>query len=782
MKRILRTLLAAIGVLGLVMVGAVVFVTTFFDPEDLKPRLVDVVRQHSGLELELEGPLAWSFYPRLGVSVESAEARLPSQPADDTPFAAFDHAEVSLALAPLLRGKIAIDGLTLDGLAFHLERDAEGRGNWETLIEHLEERGEEAEAVLAPASAGPNPDDSGGLAVALNIASVQVRDGRVRYRDAQAGRELAFEQVDISGSNVNPDSPFPLSASLQVAVENGAEAQAEGAAGLVSQVELETRVNLGLAEGRHVLSDLKLDTTTRLASDEEEEEAQEGRLSAKELVLDLAGGQIKSSGSQLELSLLHPRLGEKRLPLTLAFQLDANLQQDTARLREMELTGPDGLEASGNLAINELRQTPSYEGQLRLASLSLRPWLIRFQAMPTTASNQALSEVALASSVEGDLESLALDDLTLSLDGGTFNGHLAGRFDGSRLAADLKGDSLNLDDYLPPTNGPPMTASGRALIQSAAAQEETGGLVPAEWLGELVLDAHLVLGRLTFMEQTFENVELTLQGSDGRHRLAAFESDFHDGNLAASGELDAREMPLHWRLTPRVENVRLGSLLDSLSSEPAPLRGRLQGEGELESRGNSVAELKRALGGRLATRVAEGSIAGVNVSRELCTAAARLEGETPSREWRADTEFERAEASFRIREGVAESDDLLVTIPGVALDGEGQLDLASEQFDLKAAARFTDSVDAACEVNPRLVDVPFPVRCEGQLGGDSSEWCRFDREAFQDTLAGLLRREASQRAGEEVEKRLDDAVKELDERLGEGSGSELRDTLEGLFK
>ncbi|MDN3554624.1 AsmA family protein [Halomonas maura] len=781
MKRILRTLLAAIGVLGLVVVGAVVFVTTFFDPEDLKPRLVEVVREHSGLELDLDGPLAWSFYPRLGVSVESAQARLASQAADDTPFAAFDHAAVSLAMAPLLRGEIAIDGLTLDGLALNLERDAEGRGNWETLIERLEERGEEAEAVLAPASAGPSPEDAGGLAVALNIASVQIRDGQVNYRDAQAGRELAVEQVDISGSNVNPDTPFPVTASLQVAVENGAESQGEGDAGMVSQVDLETKVNLGLAEGRHVLSELILDTSTHLAGGDEED-AQEARLHAKNLVLDLAAGQFKSSGSNLELNLLHPRLGEKRLPLTLAFQLDADLQQDTVRLREMELTGPDGLEASGNLAINELRQAPRYEGQLRLASLSLRPWLVRFQAMPTTASNQALSEVALASSVEGDLESLALDDLTLSLDGGTFNGHLAGRFDGSRLEADLKGDSLNLDDYLPPPDGSPKTASQGAIIQSAVAEEQSGGLVPAEWLGELDLDAHLVLGQLTLMEQTFENVELTLQGSEGRHRLTAFESDFHDGHLAASGQLDVRETPLRWRLAPRVENVRLGSLLDSLSSEPAPLGGRLQGEGELESQGNSMAEIKRALGGRLATRVAEGRIAGVNVSEELCTAAARLEGETPSREWRDDTEFERAEASFRIRDGVAESDDLLVTIPGVALDGEGQLDLTSEQFDLKAAARFTDSVDAACEVNPRIVDVPFPVRCEGQLGGDSGEWCRFDREAFQDTLAGLLRREVSERADEEVEERLDDAVKKLDERLGEGAGSELRKTFEGLFE
>ncbi|HET8789720.1 MAG TPA: AsmA family protein, partial [Modicisalibacter sp.] len=56
MRRLMRMLLATIGVLGLVVVGAVVYVTTFFDPNDLKPRLVEAVQQQSGLELALEGP------------------------------------------------------------------------------------------------------------------------------------------------------------------------------------------------------------------------------------------------------------------------------------------------------------------------------------------------------------------------------------------------------------------------------------------------------------------------------------------------------------------------------------------------------------------------------------------------------------------------------------------------------------------------------------------------------------------------------------------------------
>lgn len=100
---------------------------------------------------------------------------------------------------------------------------------------------------------------------------------------------------------------------------------------------------------------------------------------------------------------------------------------------------------------------------------------------------------------------------------------------------------------------------------------------------------------------------------------------------------------------------------------------------------------------------------------------------------------------------------------------------------MRAAARFVNTADAACKVNPRLERVPFPVRCEGSLSGDNSEWCRFDRGALQNTLAEFLRNEASQRAGEEAEQRLEGALEGLDERIGEEAGGELRDALRGLF-
>lgn len=780
MKRLLRTLLAAIGVLGLVMVGAVVYVTTFFDPNDLKPRLVEVVREHSGLELTLDGPLSWSFYPRLGVGVQQAEARLPDQDDDSAPFAALSHAEVSLAFAPLLRGEIAIDGLILDDLYLDLERDAQGQGNWEVLLERLGERSEQAEAALAPASAGPAPSGGNGLSVALNIASVQVRRGEVHFRDAQADRELRLEELEISGSNVNPGSAFPLTSSFRLRLHDSLDwRDTPTEPSLLSDVSLETRVDLGLAEGRHVLEGLSLKTVNRLAGLEHEQKL---NLQGERMVVNLGEGSVQLDKGALDASLNHPRLGEKTLPLSLAFTLDADLDEQSARLRELELTGPDALKLNGNLNLSDLGASPAYTGQLRLTPLSLRPWLTRFTAMPVMANGQALSDVALTSPVSGDLERFELAGLTLVLDDATFTGRLAGRFDGRLLAADLQGDRLDLDGYLPPA-GVADDAAWRWRLPGIrrAHAEDADALVPASWLAELDLDAHLALGQLRLAGLDFQDVDLTLEGRDGRHRLTDFTSRFYEGRLAADGALDLRESPIRWQLAPKVERVRLESLLEARGEAPSPLSGRFSGEGELTSRGNSPLELRRHLSGRLDARIDEGAFKELNVGEELCTTAATLQGKTLDREWAEETRFERIRAGLTLDEGEVTSDDLLVTLPGMRVDGEGRIDLVSEQFDLRAAVRLVEADDAPCEVNPRLARVPLPVRCDGTLGGESAEWCRFDREAFQGTLAGLLRDEATRRAGEKVEERLEGAVEKIDERLGEQAGRELRDALEGLF-
>lgn len=774
MKRILRTLLAAAGILGLVAVGAVIFVTTFVDPEDLKPRLVEVVREQSGLQLELDGPLSWSFYPRLGVSVDAARVRLPAQGRDEPPFAAFEHGEVSLSFAPLLRREIAIDGLTIVGLSLNLERDEQGRGNWESLLDHLGEQRRLAESAIAPASAGFSPG-GGDLDVNVNIASVALHESRVHYADARSGHAIELDNLELAGTNVSPGSAFPLKGSAELGYFDALDAEA---ASFTSQLTLQSSVDLGLTEKRHVLNGLSLKASSRFGQGQE---PQETHLTADQLELDLAADRLSMTGSKLQAGLLHPQLGKKRLAFEMLFALDANLKAASARLQKMALKGPDGLEVSGNLLLEALDSDPRYSGQLQLAPLSLRKWLLRLNAMPNMAKTTALGEVALTSPISGDLDGLTLDGLNMTLDGSTFSGRLSGDFDGRRLDMDLQGDSINMDDYLPSGDGAPGMVRLPGVSRAWAQREDTD-LLPAEWLAEVALDLRLRLGELTLLDQNFQNVSLAVEGRDGVHRMSEFGADFHSGELQASGELDAREDSLQWTLSLAGQELRLGSLLVSLGHEPPPVEGRLSGEGQLTSRGNSMPLIKRGLNGRIELGIDEGRLTGANISRELCTVAAALEGGTPSREWAEGTAFEQASATIRLVDGVASSDDLVLNIPGIDLDGRGELDLGSEEFDLRIAARFSEGVDPACAVNPRLVGVDLPLRCQGQLGGDSSEWCSIDRDALQAALDEALQREAQRRFGDEAERRLDEAAEKIDQRLGEGAGSELRKAIKGLLE
>ncbi|MCB8889081.1 AsmA family protein [Vreelandella malpeensis] len=774
MKQLLRILLAVVGILAMVAVAAVVYVTTFLDPEDFKPRLVEVVEEQTGLDLALEGPITWSFYPRIGVGVEQARAWLPEQSRDDTAFAAVERAEVSVAFAPLLRGEIAIDGLTLDGVRLNLERDAQGEGNWQALMDRLaEHNNESAETVLAPASAGPNVD-AGNLSVVLNIASVEVRNADIRFRDELEQALWRLQSLNITGSNVNPTRSFPLKAMFTLTKHHRLDAEAlERAPAFTSEVNLETRVRLGLGDERVILEGLQLGTRS---STVEGSEPQQVNLKAAEMVARLGERRLSVTDATLETGLRHPENWQGSLALSLAFGLEADWAAQTAQLRDAQLTGPDGLRLSGHLNVEQFQDAPRYRGQLNAAPFNLRPWLTRFGLELNTASEAALSDVAMTSPVEGDLEQLALPQLSLVLDDSTFTGSLSGAFDASALAFDLAGDTLDLDRYLP---GPVTSQqAGLGLIRRAMAQEEDEHeLLPQAWLAGLDLSGDLELDELVLGGLTFSNARMALRGEQGLHRLTDFESRFYSGTLAATGALDAREPVLEWQLAPRVESVQVAPLVETFSEEASPIRGRFNLQGELATQGNTRSVLTRHLHGELTARLNDGAILDTNVSQQMCELAAQLDGQGTLRDWQPDTRFDQFGATFVIQGGVVTSDDMTITLPGIDMAGEGQIDLGSKTFVTRANARLVDTADPACEVNPRLQALPLPVLCEGNLDEDKSQWCRLDRDAFQASIVSLLRTEA----GAEVEERLGDALNRLDERLGDDAGRNLRDGLRSLF-
>lgn len=796
MKALFRALLAIVGVLALVVVAGVIYVTTFLDPNDLKPRLVKAVKDQAGLELALNGPLDWSFYPRLGVSVEDAEAWLPEQERDQSPFASFTRAEVGVSFTPLLSGEVEVEGVFLDGLKLALERDAQGRGNWESLLEHAATAADSgaADEALPPAkSAGVALADdttpsvqngAGSMAVNLDIASVQVTNGQIAYQDAASGLDMTLNDVALTSSNVSPDKAFPVELSF---VADGREPE------LQSTVSLDGKVALDLQGGRHVLTGVSLDTTTRMPSLGDKD--QSVALDIDTLTLDTDKQLYLADGAELDATLHQAALGDKALPLKATFGAEADLAAGTANLENLLLTSGSDLRLSGALKAKDITgDALSYSGQFKLAPLSPKAWMTRVgMEAPQTAKSSALTSLAFSSPFKGDMSQVQLTNLVMALDDTTINGRLGSSFDASQITFDLDVDALNLDDYLAPAGADEKTASlGEALtagvIAPVYAAEGDAELLPVALLKTLGLQGQLDIGTLIASGLEMSKVTAKLSGQPGVQQLDSLTASLYGGSLAANARIDSRKTPLSMSFGEKLTNLDIAPFLKALAPEQKDiLRGRLTLNGDYTTSTNQIDSIKRNLNGKGNFEIRNGEVLDVNISREMCTAVATLSGKTSSREWKANTPLERAQGSFTVTNGVISNQDLALAIPGIALDGKGQLNLPTEAFDYNVAARFIEGADdAACEVNPRLIKLRFPVQCQGNLSGEPGEWCGFDQKGFQSAAAELAKDEAKRKAGEKVSEKLDekldeDTRKKIDDKLGEGASDKLKGAIQGLF-
>ncbi|MCP5090093.1 MAG: AsmA family protein, partial [Gammaproteobacteria bacterium] len=116
MSRITRIFGLLIVAIAAVFVIGAVFFFLFFDANDFREEVAEAVEKRTGRELLIEGDISLSIFPWL--AIELGPTTLGNAPGfDDTPFAEFDRAKLSVRLLPmLLRREVAVDTAELDAL------------------------------------------------------------------------------------------------------------------------------------------------------------------------------------------------------------------------------------------------------------------------------------------------------------------------------------------------------------------------------------------------------------------------------------------------------------------------------------------------------------------------------------------------------------------------------------------------------------------------------------------------------------------------------------------
>jgi len=753
---------------------AIAVIIAVVDPNEYRDEIRQAVQRETGRELRIDGDLELSLFPWIGLGVGGLQ--LGNAPGfGEQPFAAVREAQIRVQLLPLLSRELRIDTIRLDGLSLALQRDAEGRGNWEDLAGG----GEDAAADTdSSAAAGDDAGQGGGGLAALAIGGLQIVDAQITLRDRQAGSDLAVDQVNLRLGAVLPDEPFPLEFGARYA------SASQGVAALLA-LSGEVTVAAGLQ---------------RLA------------IAGLELSVD-ASGEVVPGGSQ-------------RLQLTADVGVD--LAAQTARLAGLSGEAA-GVAWSGELEVVELLAAPRASGRLEIAEFDARALLERLaMAAPDSADAEALGAVSAALSFSADADSAALSELLIGLDGSRLSGDLAVTdYAAPGLEFALELDRIDVDRYLPPP-APEGAAeqSGDQPAGGQAAGGQAGGSaagavatadaddipieLPLELLRSLQLDGRLRIGELKVAGLRAAQVDLPLSAADGLVQIPGLAADLYGGTLRQSARLDARGEQPAFAADARLAGVDIGPLLvDATGSES--LSGKGSVDVDLRTGGATVGALKRALDGELAVDLRNGAVPGIDIGADLRRAEAKLKGESfGAEDARASTDFASLAVSAVIEQGVLRSDDLDMRSPLLRVGGDGSVDLPREYVDYRARVLLTDSTKgqggrARSELAGWKITVPIrghfdelatdfvgavtaalKERAKAKLKAREDEIKRELRESEEQAKRKLREREEQAkrelREKEAAEKaRLKEKEKAAKQRAEEKLKDELRDGLKGLF-
>ncbi|WP_424814125.1 AsmA family protein [Roseococcus sp. YIM B11640] len=619
MKKLLLILLAiVIAVPVLAFAGFLLF----FDADSFRPRLAEAVQRATGREFRIEGPLRLT--PALTPTVSATGLVLANIPGGSAPeMLRVAQAEISLGLIPLIRGRLEVARLNLEGGRLLLEK-----GNW------LPVAAPAPPPVTTP-SATPGAPAEPARPLQIDIRRATLKDWVVTYE----GEEIRIPQARLTGTGLL--TPLELHATV---VARGAEALIEGSiaapsaftgadawpfrinavipgARLLAEGEkraTDWRVTLvadvprldalsGLA-GRPLprINEINLRVQAAMAAGASGITSIEGRAGSGEF----AGVTLKSATIRLaapgRTALRLDGQGSYRdQPVAFGGEFDpVALQSGHPAPLSLQLNG-----AGSNLSIYG-----AWPGEMVVEAQSTD--LAALQALAGRPL-PPLRGVALRAGVTSIGERFAtgarIGQLTLTSSGGDLSGALDVQWaPRPRISGQVTSRRLDLAALVPPSAH---AAPGAPAAPAAPA--------PAPASGRLIPDVPVDLSplRLADADLRFEFAELRhgqtvvrqvsgrLQNADGKARLDPFSVTPPGGQLTLRAAADATATPPALQIAASGQGLDPVALLGVLGVQ-SPIAGRTDLDLDVRGQGGDLRALAATATGRLGLAVTDGRLSG----------------------------------------------------------------------------------------------------------------------------------------------------------------------------
>ena len=382
MRTLGKLLLWLVG-LSVVALGAVAFFIATVDPNEHRDWIEARFYQQTGRVISLDGPVAFTLYPWLGV--EAADVGIAdSEEFGAGSFAQLDYVKLRVKSLPLLREQYEVDTVIIRGAALNLLRNEQGVANWAAFVGEAEDRGE----PLLPLAA-------------LALGGVAIEDASITYEDRREALRYEFSELDVSTAELKYGEPVDLSLSLRgssnkpaldataslrgiityatdgqrfavAPLELKADINSENIPGGKTSVSLLARVDADLDENTAALSDFTFAALDAMVT---------GDISARRIDSDTPAvyANLDAQGSDLallfRLAEIEPLASQLAQQADRSFRISATVEADLKQ-GDIELSDLSarllGADVNGELqALNIHSDTPGYRGELNAAGPDL---------------------------------------------------------------------------------------------------------------------------------------------------------------------------------------------------------------------------------------------------------------------------------------------------------------------------------------------------------------------------------------------------------------------------
>jgi AsmA protein len=525
----------------------------------------------------------------------------------------------------------------------------------------------------------------------FDIASVRVEDSELTFLDETTGAQYVLKGFNLNTGRIANGVPGKIDFA---AVIQSSKPKLDIATQMKVKFTFDLKKQLFQMEGLELQAKgaaLDISNLTVLVNGNISANLDTQEFSTKKLVVTATGLQGKNNfDAKLDapaLNLVQNNFTSDQL--TLNAKLDSAFGNIVASLSLFDLTGnPQSFKSSALTLELDMKQ-PEQAFKIKLGSpvtgnIEQQQLNLSNLTLAVNARGDKLPNKSVSSEMKGSMQiDGSRQSIQTNLAGGLLQSQVKAKvavngFQDPAIRFDIDVDQFDADLYLP------KEAAG--VANKPAPVEQSFDLAG---LKKLNLEGGLRIGALKIANVKLSQVRLDVKAHNGLITISPLSTNLYQGSMKGSLKVNAQTTP-HIAINQNLSGINIAPLLKDAANFDT-----LEGKGNvalnLAAQGNTLSALKKALKGSMSLNLTDGAIKGINIAKTLREAQGMLSmkdaaTQTQSVNKAEKTDFSELKASFKVDNGVAHNDDLLLKSPLLRLSGNGDINIGNDTINYLANA------------------------------------------------------------------------------------------------